>query len=171
MNRVPPDRLLSVSPYFYKKVFPVLWLVVTAVIAISILIGDRGPSGFGTIAFLVAVFGIGYVIMRTIAGGLADSVRDGGDHLVGRIGGREESVLLQEIESVKESSYAKQPPRLELVLKYPGNFGRVIAFIPVGATMVYFVPFTKSELFHELEERVRIAHAEHRTAEQKTSKD
>lgn len=172
MNRVPPDRLLSVSPYFSKKVLPKLWLGLAAFLMAVALIGSGpGPSSFGVTAVLAIVFGISYVLMRMIAGGLADSVRDGGDYWLVRIGDNEERIPMHEIEHVKEFNYRRQPPRVELVLKYPGKFGRVISFIPIGATMAHFVPFSKTALFHELEERVRIAHAEHPTEERKIGKD
>src|SRR5687767_6954596 len=94
---------------------------------------------------------IAFMRTRVVASGLADEVFDGGDHLVVRVGGAEERVALGEIEDVKESRFMKQPPQIELVLRYPGRFGRVIAFVPTGYTIV---PLAKSPLFYELKGRI-----------------
>ena len=110
-------------------------------------------------SFAVVVAGL-YAITRTIASGLVDAVFDGGDNLLVRIGDAEEMILMRDIESVKESLFSRQPPRIELVLKYPGRLGRIIAFVPSRYSLV---PFSRSAVFHELEERVRIAHAERHT--------
>ena len=48
----------------------------------------------------------------------------------------------------------KQPPQIELVMRHPGRFGRVIAFVPTGYS---FVPLTKSPLFYELKQRISAA--------------
>lgn len=73
-----------------------------------------------------------------------------------RIGNAEEVILMREIESVHESIWSRQP-RIELLLKYPGRLGRVIVFIPARYTLI---PFSRSALFYELEERIRNASAE-----------
>jgi hypothetical protein len=108
---------------------------------------------------LTVVVGVTYAITSTIASGLADDVFDGGDQLHVRIGNVQEVILMHEIESVKESIFSRSP-RIELVLTYPGKFGRVIAFVPARYSLI---PLSRSALFHELEERVRIAQAEHQT--------
>ena len=63
---------------------------------------------------------------------------------------------LTDIEEIKESAMYKQPPRIEIVLRAPATFGRILTFIPTGYSLV---PFSKSSLFYELTERVRVARA------------
>jgi len=161
MNRTPATRRLSSSlTSLYKKLFPRL-LLLAGFGAVGITLwntvsADDGETPFGFLVFLVAVTGIAYALSNTIASGLADAVFDGGDHLRVRIGDLEEVILIHEVESVKESLFLRQPPRIELVLKYSGTFGRVIAFVPARYSLI---PFSRSALFYELEERVRIAHA------------
>jgi hypothetical protein len=116
--------------------------------------GDDGEWPFGFLLLLAVVTGVVYAIARTIASGLADEVFDGGDHLRVRLGDAEEVILMHDIESVKESIFSRRPPRIELVLRYQGKFGRVIAFVPARFSLI---PFSRSALFYELEERVRIA--------------
>ena len=152
MNRVPPARTLSRGTLFYKKVFPVVWSGVAVFVGAATVwrIATGADSPFEWLPFLgVAV--AGYVITRLVASELADEVLDAGDHLRVRKGAIEIDVPLREIEAVKESLFQKQPPRIELVLKAPGPFGRVIAFIPGRDSLM---PLTRSELTHELRERV-----------------
>ncbi len=161
MNRPPATRQLS-SPLssLYKKLFPRLLLVAgSGAVVIRLwntVTGDDGERPFGFLVFLVAVTGIVYALSNTIASGLADAVFDGGDHLRVRIGDLEEEILIHEIESVKESLFSRQPPRIELVLRYPGKFGRVIAFVPARYSLI---PLSRSALFYELQQRIRSASA------------
>ena len=158
MNRVPPARALSRGTLFYKKVFPLVWLGAAAFVAAGTLwrMASGADAPFEWVPFLgVAV--VGYVITRLVGSELADEVLDAGDHLRVRKGAIEIDVPLREIEGVKESLLQKQPPRIELLLKAPGPFGRVIAFIPSRDSLM---PFTRSQLTYELRERVGRAQQE-----------
>lgn len=160
MNRVPPTRCLSIGTLFYKKVVPVMW--VTLVVVLAAITAWRAATGapeYSPLEFVpLMVFAvIAFVWTRLTASGLADEVFDGGDHLVVRVGGAEERVTLGEIDDVKESRFIKQPPQIELVLRHPGRFGRVIAFVPTGYTIV---PLAKSPLFYELKGRISEARRE-----------
>lgn len=152
-------RALSRGTLFYKKVFPVVWLGL-AVFVVSttlwrVVTSDESPFELLPLGGIAVV---GYGITRLIGSELADEVLDGGDHLRVRKGDIEIDVPLREIETVKESVFQKQPPRIELLLKVPGPFGRVIAFIPNRYTLM---PLTRSELTYELNHRVARAHREH----------
>jgi hypothetical protein len=157
MNRVAPTRRLSIGTLFYKKVLPVLWVAVAvAILAVTVrrlATGAPEPSPFEFVPLLLLAC-IAFLWTRFVGSGLADEVCDGGDHLVVRVGAAEERVALGEIEAVRESRFMKQPPQIELLLKHPGRFGRIIAFVPTGYT---FVPLAKSPLFYELKQRISAA--------------
>ena len=157
MNRVPPTRRLSIGTLFYKKVLPVLWVVcAVAVLVITVrrlAAGADDQSPFELVPLMVVAC-IAFLWTRLVGSGLADEVFDGGDHLVVRVGAAEERVALGEIDEIKESRFMKQPPQIELVLRHPGRFGRIIAFVPTGYTML---PLTKSPLFYELKQRISAA--------------
>ena len=157
MNRVPPTRRLSIGTLFYKKVLPVVWVVfAVAMLAITVRRLASGADDQSPLELvpLTVVAGIAFLWTRLVGSGLADEVFDGGDHLVVRVGAAEERVALGEIDEIKESRLMKQPPRIELVLRHPGRFGRVIAFVPTGYSML---PLTKSPLFYELKQRISAA--------------
>jgi hypothetical protein len=129
MNRTPPRQPLSSSPYFYKKIVPVLFLL-----GCVYVVGDAVRSGESPlfIAGTVVVLTIGLGATRLTTNDLADEVLDGGDHLVVRLGRRRELLLLRDIALVKKSRLGLTPRRVELLLTEPGAFGLVIAFIPRG---------------------------------------
>jgi hypothetical protein len=152
MNRLPPTRRLSIGTLFYKRVFPVFF-VVGGIVAVGFGLWNatmRAGSFMEVIPF-VGVTAVGFAIIRFVAADLADEVLDGGDYLLVRKDGIEERVPLTEIETVTESIWNKRPPRLELVRRSAGKLGRVIAFIPTNYSVA---PFSKSALFYELTDRV-----------------
>jgi hypothetical protein len=135
----------------------VIWIAfAVAMLAITgwRLAADAGGQSPFELLPLMVVACIAFLWTRLVGSGLADEVFDGGDHLVVRVGAAEERVALGEIDEVKESRLMKQPPQIELVLRHPGRFGRVIAFVPTGYSML---PLTKSPLFYELKQRIAAA--------------
>jgi len=158
MNRVPPTRRLSIGAAFYKRVLPVLIPLVGLAVVASTWSSSgvlRGTIEVGPVVSILTA--IAFAVNRLLNGGLADEVLDGGDYLRIRVGNEQEDVPLREIERVEESIWFKQPSRLELVLRSPGKYGRVISFIPAGFSML---PFSRSSTFHELEDRLLRARAE-----------
>ena len=160
MNRLPPTRRLSVGTTLYKRVVPWLFLaggtLALATAGWDALTGGQSIHEHWPFA---AVGAVGYLVMRLIGAELADEVLDGGDYLVVRKDGIVEQVPLAEIEEIKESIWQRQPPRVELVLRAPGTFGRVITFIPINYTLV---PLMRSPLTYELRDRVARASRESR---------
>jgi len=142
---------LSSSPYFYKKIVPVIWLL-----GCVYVVGDAVRSGESPlfIAATVVVLTIGFGATRLTTSDLADEVLDGGDHLVVRLGGRREPLLLRDIALVKKSRLGLTPRRVELLLTEPGAFGPVIAFIPRG---FFGAAVMDNRVYEDLERRVRRA--------------
>ncbi|HJU41209.1 MAG TPA: hypothetical protein VJ691_00285 [Vicinamibacterales bacterium] len=139
---------------------PTLWLGVASLLGAGIvwtLIDGRPGNPFAFLPMMIVALLV-YFFARHIGAFLVDEVFDGGDHLVVRVNGEEYRVPLADIEEVKESALVKQPPRIELILRYPERFGRIISFVPTGYSVI---PFAKSALFYELTERVRFAHGVH----------
>ena len=154
MNRVPPTRVLSSNPLIFKRVLPWLCGVVLAISAvlpfITVPISDA--------IFVAGIGCFGMLISRMVGRQFADEVRDGGDYLRVRDGHVQEDIPLIEIESVKEPILmGRRLARIELVLNAPGKLGRAIAFIPIESSLI---PFQKSALTRELEERVERARRE-----------
>jgi hypothetical protein len=152
MNRTPARQPLSSSPYFYKKIVPVLWLLgCVYVVADAVRSGESPLFIIGTV--VVLTIGFGATRLTTID--LADEVLDGGDHLVVRFGSKREPLLLRDIGLVKKPHLARIPRRIELVLAEPGTLGPVIAFIPRG----FVGTKVMDDVVADLERRARIAHS------------
>jgi hypothetical protein len=151
MNQPPPTRRLSTGTLFFKKVFPPLMIAAAVAIpAVSLL---RSGGLLEVLPVSAAMIAASF-ITRVIGQSLADEVLDGGDHLIVRKDSGELVVPFDHIEAIRETSWLRNPPRLELILKAPGPLGRVIAFIPSSYSLV---PFAKSAIFHELTQRLEMA--------------
>ena len=152
MNRVPPTRRLSVGTLFYKRVFPTVFLAAGIVaMGIGAWKAIAGAGNIFEVLPFVAAMAVGYAIIRLMSSGTADEVLDGGDYLFVRKDGIDEHVPLADIETVTESLWNRQPPKLELVLRAPGKLGRVISFVPANFSTA---PFSRSALYFELSDRV-----------------
>lgn len=148
------ERISSRSTIFTKRVFPLMWFGVLALVVIAPLFA-RKPTGGLPVAFfigpiLMAIFG--YFVMKKLVFDLADEVFDAGDALVVRFGSEQEQIALSEITNVSYS-YMMNPPRVTLTLRTPGRFGKEISFSPPHS----FVPFAKSPIVANLIERVDAA--------------
>lgn len=149
----PGSRLtLSSSPFFYKRIVPVLWLLGCVYVVADAVRSGESPL---FIAGTVVVLTLGFVATRQTTGDLADEVLDGGDHLVVRFGERREPLLLRNVGLVKKSRLAR---RVELVLIEPGAFGPVIAFMPRGS----FGTTVTNNVVEDLERRVHTTYDQSR---------
>lgn len=147
MDGTAARQPLSSSPYFYKKIVPVLWLLGCVYVVADAVRSGESPL---FIAGTVVVLTLGFAATRQTTGDLADEVLDGGDHLVVRFGERREPLPLRNVGLVKKSRLAR---RIELVLIEPGAFGPVIAFMPRGS----FGTAVMNNVVEDLERRARIA--------------
>lgn len=142
-------RVLSANPFLYKR-GPAL---VAVVLGLWVAFASAQQPDLTGLVMVAILLGAGVVAMRMAAWDFADKVHDGGDHLVVRYGKEEQRIPFDHIERVAESHVLRAPTRIELVLKHPGKFGRVIVFIPAG----FFTQMSlgKTAIFHELDGRVR----------------
>jgi hypothetical protein len=139
-------RISSLLTFWYKRIFPVLWLGMAAVFVASVLISGHLESEsllFLIIPILIAAFG--YFLMRKRTFDLVDEVLDTGDALLVRNSDREERVAFSDIVNVNYS-HAMDPPRVTRLLRTPNSFGREITFCPP----IRLVPFSKSPVVDEL---------------------
>lgn len=81
---------------------------------------------------VIAALGVGgYFFTRQSQQNLVDEVDDGGQYLVLRKGGEEDTVLLSNITSVNFSTDRRGAmPRITLTLASPSKFGNVVVFAP-----------------------------------------
>lgn len=148
-------RISSRNTFVLKKVFPLFWfgslIMFVVMVARSPVPNDQGRIPL-FVPCVMAV--VGFLVFRKLIWGLADEVHDGGDFLVVRRGGEEESVRLDNIMNVSMTTNVN-PPRITLRLVQPGRFGDEIAFSPLSTFS--FNPFRKNPIAEDLMVRVDAA--------------
>jgi hypothetical protein len=144
-------RLSSQMTFFYKRVFPVLWFGILALIfAVAILTtvaGGQFPLPVLIVPVILGTFG--YYLFRRLLFDLVDEVWDDGEAVIIKNGGEEERVALSEIMNVSYTVLVN-PPRVTLMLRRESRFGREVTFLPPQR----FSRFTPNPLITELIERI-----------------
>ena len=124
------QRISSGSTFFYKRLFPLLWV---GFLAIFLAVGLGGVAKIGLSSFLpfivVPLFmtAVGYLVFKNLIFDLVDEVWDAGDALIVRNKGQEDRIALSEIINVSYSPLVN-PPRVTLSLRRPGVFGDKVSF-------------------------------------------
>jgi len=121
-------RISSKTTFWYKRLFPVFWFGIMAVIIIVMLSAKGGPP-LPVILFPLAMGAFGYFLMKKLIFDLADEVWDAGDELIVRNKGREEHIPLSDIVNVSYSGFTS-PARVTLTLREGGRPGREVSFCP-----------------------------------------
>jgi hypothetical protein len=124
------QRISSQTTFLLKRIFPVLWFGVLALL-LAMALRDAARNGhapFVPVIVLLSMTLWALFLFKTLILTLADEVWDAGDALVVRNKGREERIMLSER---VDFSYwlIVNPPRLTLSLRQPTTFGRKISFI------------------------------------------
>ncbi len=145
-------RISSRWTYFHKRVFPVIWFGILALV--STVGWTTGKTTHATdvaviMPIIMALFG--YLLMRYLVFDLVDEAWDSGDYLVFKNKGLEETVRLDNIKNVSSSTFIN-PPRVTLTLRTPNRLGKQITFSP--PTPFTLNPFWKSPIVNELIQRV-----------------
>jgi len=122
-------RISSRSTFFYKRLFPLLWFGILALIVISMLLGSRHSHGASLAAPVVPIVmaAVGYILFRALIFDLVDEVWDDGDALLVRNAGIEQRISLANIINVGFSTLTR-PERVTLTLREPGALGKEITF-------------------------------------------
>lgn len=150
-------RISARNTLFYKRVFPLIWIgLVALIVGLTVATGRRG-HGVPLPALLLPAFafGIGWFMLRRLVSDLADEVWDEGDALRVRFGPDEERIALADIVNIGYTILVN-PARVTLTLRNPGRFGRDVTFSPVQRG--FFGPLLKrNPLVTDLIERVDAA--------------
>ncbi|MGZ5651874.1 MAG: hypothetical protein ACXWG8_16235 [Usitatibacter sp.] len=144
-------RISSKRTWFLKRVFPVLWFGVLAIVLAVGLVAGLPRTQMGFIAMPLLMMAVGVFVMKKFIYDLADEVFDCGDALLVRKAGKEERIALSNIINVG-MSVATNPPRLTLRLDKPGRFGNEVVFSP--ETPMRLDPFAKNRIAEDLMVRV-----------------
>ncbi len=151
------SRRISKSPFFYKRIFPVVWFGFLALfffVAAGAAIAKRDFAAAApaiVVPLVMAVFG--FVLMKFLVFDLVDEVWDEGDSLIIRNGRRTIDVQLTEIINVNYST-ATNPPRVTLMLREPSELGSEISFMPPTRA---WLPFSAPPIARELILRIDAA--------------
>ena len=123
---------LTRNTFFLKRVLPTLIFgALNLAIVLPLTLGAAHPAGFpypvlAGPAVMIVNF---YVVFRRLIFDLADEVTDEGDALRVRFGHDEERIAFGQIMNVSYTGMMN-PPRITLLLRTAGRFGREIAFSP-----------------------------------------
>lgn len=124
-------KLSSNGTFFYKKVFPLLWFGIIALIAFAGLFEEHKQKEDPIVILFVCIFmaAIGYFIMKYLVFDLMDEVYDEGSSLLFKNKGKTVRVNLSDIKNVSYSVLIN-PPRVTLSLRHKTEFGDEISFSP-----------------------------------------
>jgi hypothetical protein len=153
-------RLSSKATFFYKRIFPVLFIGLLVIfLAVPLLRSiDAGryppPPFFAAPLIALIVF---FFLMKKLVFDLVDEVIDEGDYLLVKNGGREDRIALSDIVNINYQTMTS-PPRVTLSLREPSVFGKDITF----CAPLRFIPFSTSPVIGQLIARVDEARWEHR---------
>jgi hypothetical protein len=148
-------RLSSKATFFYKRVFPVLFIgFIVVFIAVPLLraaeIGSFPPLSFLVVP--VVMLFIFLFVMKKLVFDLVDEVVDQGDYLLVKNGGHEDRIALSDIMNINYQSMMS-PPRVTLSLRQPSAFGSQVSF----CAPLRLLPFSTSPVIDKLIARVDAA--------------
>jgi hypothetical protein len=152
-------KKISANTTFQRKIFPVLWFGILAVVFLSMVFGRVYRQAPFALIVPIIMAAFGYVLMRNLIFDLVDEVYDDGDSLLVKKGAEEERIALSNIMNVS-ASMMTNPPRISLRLVTPVKFGQEIVFSPVRQFTLN--PFAKNPIAQDLMVRVDQARAQRR---------
>ena len=124
-------KLISSKVSFGNKIFPYLFFGFLGFFVVMLLIHGAYREAPLFLAVPAMIAFAGYSAWKTTMADLADQVYDGGDYLLIRKDGREETVLFSNILNVDFTIHRRgAAPRIALTLRTPGKFGNEITFAP-----------------------------------------
>ena len=143
-------RISSPFTVVSKWVFPALWYGILVFFIVASLMDGSARSDPFLLIGPVFMGIISFFFMRRFAWDLADTVDDGGTHLVVRRHGVEERVPFENIMNVSYSAIAN-PRWITLRLVKPGVLGANISFSPKSKSSLN--PFARNDVAESLIER------------------
>ncbi|HET7451782.1 MAG TPA: hypothetical protein VFL12_03525 [Thermoanaerobaculia bacterium] len=145
-------RISTRQTAFLKRGFPVFWVVILAVIAVSVYADPRAVPRDKAIVYygvIPPIALLGWFLWRKLLADLADEVWDAGGELIVRNRGVEAHVVLSNIVNV-DCEWVTNPQRITLTLREPSVLGREIVFAP----LVQWVLMRRSPIADDLVRRV-----------------
>jgi hypothetical protein len=144
--------------FYYKRVFPIIWIGGCALIGgLGLYAGLSNGSGlFPFVIVMPIIFVFGIYFMKKYVFDLVDEVLDDGDALVAKNNGQEQRIALADITNVSYAAMTS-PPRVVLSLRHPTVFGDEVAF----CAPVQIMTFSQSPLIADLIKRVERARESH----------
>jgi hypothetical protein len=146
-------RLSSKATFFYKRIFPLLFvgfLVLFATVPYFVAPSRYPPLPFIFVPIVMLV--IFYFVMRKLVFDLVDEVANLGDALLVKNGDRQDRIALSDVVNVNYSPLVS-PPRVTLALRKASLFGKQVSF----CAPIRFVPFATSPVIDDLIARVDAA--------------
>jgi hypothetical protein len=153
-------RLSSSGTFFYKWVFPVIWLGFVGIGIVTGLFdehaGQRTPPDPMIIVIPIFMLVFGFFLFRRLLGGLVDEVTLDGDTLIVKKGDEHVRIALADVINVN-SLNAVNPRRISLRLRNSTRLGRDIDFIPAGRRPFRFLGMSRLDpLAEELIDRIDV---------------
>ena len=127
-------RLSSTFTVFYKRVFPIVWLMIPVISGLTLWNASmHGQSAMAWPSLLppIMIFLIGFVLYRKLISDLVDEVWLDGDQLVVKNGGQQARIALADVMNVN-ATIMVNPRRITLLLRADSRFGRSITFMPTS---------------------------------------
>lgn len=151
-------RLSSSGTFFYKWVFPIMWLGIVGIGVVTGLFGEHAGKQVSPDPMIVGIpllmLVAGFFLFRKLLGGLVDEVSLDGDTLIVKKGDDQLRIPLTEVINVN-SLNAINPRRISLRLRNKTRLGRDIDFIPGGRTPLRFLGVTRLDpIAEELIDRI-----------------
>jgi hypothetical protein len=153
-------RLSSKATFFYKRIFPIIFVGVCIVLIAAGFSGvpmRGGGSSVPLIFVAIVMIVIFFVFAKKFIFDLVDEVVDEGDILLVRNGDRDDRITLADISDVNYQSMMS-PRRVTLSLRQPSVFGSQVSF----CAPLRLLTFSTSPVIDKLIARVDAARRAHR---------
>lgn len=134
-------RLSSSMTFFYKWVFPVVWLGFVGLGVVAGLFGEHGDQRSPDpmiVVIPIFMLAFGFFLFRQLLGGFTLE----GDNLIVRKGDEQLGTSLVDVINVNALSTIN-PRRISLRLRNNTRLGRDIDFIPAGRRPLRFLGMTR----------------------------
>lgn len=151
-------RLSSSMTFFYKWVFPVMWLGIVGFGVVTGLFSEHAGQHLSADPMVVVIpifmFVFGFFLFRRLLGGLVDEVTLDGDTLIVKKGDEQLRISLAEVINVNSINMVN-PRRISLRMRNNTRLGRDIDFIPAGRRSLRFLGMSRLDpIAEELIDRV-----------------
>jgi hypothetical protein len=155
-------RLSSTMTVFYKRVFPVIWLLFLTlpILALSNVPTRSGHHLWPSFIPTLMIFIVGVVLYRKLIFDLVDEVWLDGDQLLVKNRGQQARTALADVININ-ASIMTNPRRITVMLRTGSRFGRDITFIP-ASPIKFMSAFKPDPIATELIERVDAIRQERR---------